>query len=66
MLTPIRTYMSKHGGRLKDVAFFRTGDSNDNDIFPEMEALCGKNPVAMLMLHRRKGVENGGYSEKTG
>ena len=64
--TPIKTYISEYRERFKEVAFFCTGASIDNDIFPEMEALCGKNPVTTLRFRRRREVENGRYSEKNG
>lgn len=62
--TPIRTYISQFGERFKKVAFFCTGNTGDN-VFGEMESLCGKKPVATLSLRRRQEVEKGHYVEKT-
>lgn len=61
---PIRTYITQYKNRFKKVAFFRTGDSIDDDPFDEMESTCGKKPVAKLKLHRKSEVEVNRYEDK--
>jgi len=61
--TPIRTYIVECRGRFKQVAFFCTQSSSGSDVFKEMEALCGRKPVATLKLRRRQ-VETGKYTDE--
>ncbi|MBO3833165.1 MAG: hypothetical protein FGF51_07290 [Candidatus Brockarchaeota archaeon] len=60
--TPIRTYIVEYRDRFKQVAFFCTQYGSKSDVLKEMEALCGRKPVATLMLRRRQ-VETGEYSD---
>lgn len=48
---PVRTFLHEHKELLKEVAFFSThgGDSTQNE-FIEMEAICGKEPVAIMSV----------------
>jgi flavodoxin len=47
--TPIRTYIHQNKSRFKNVAFFCTfGGIGFEDVFSEMEELCGKKPVNVL------------------
>ncbi|MEM2088475.1 MAG: flavodoxin [Thermoproteota archaeon] len=62
--TPIRTYIVKYGNRFKQVAFFCTQYSSKSNALKDMEVLCGKKPVATLMLSRRQ-VESGEYVSET-
>ncbi len=57
---PVRTFLNEHKERLKEVAFFSThkGDTTQNE-FIEMEAVCGKKPVATMSVtsEEAKGEE---------
>jgi len=49
--TPIRTYIHQNKSRFKNVAFFCTfGGSGFEDMFCQMEELCGKKPVSALAV----------------
>ncbi len=60
--TPIRTYIVEYRNRFKQVAFFCTQYGSESNVFTEMEALCGRKPLATLML-RRNQVETGEYTD---
>jgi len=60
--TPVRTYIVEYRDRFKQVAFFCTQYGSKSDALKEMEALCGRKPVATLML-RRSQVETGDYAD---
>jgi|YelNatPaOPRAMG01_1025707.scaffolds.fasta_scaffold137967_2 flavodoxin len=60
MSAPVRTYISEYRDHFKSVAFFCTQYGFENNAFKEMEALCGKRPVATLRLRRRQ-VKTGEY-----
>jgi flavodoxin len=49
--SPMRAYLAEHGPTLKTVAFFCTeGGSGGERIFRQMAGLCGKTPVATLIV----------------
>jgi flavodoxin len=49
--SPVRSYILAHRGRFSRVAFFCTcGGSGSAKVFRDMEALCGRAPVATLAL----------------
>lgn len=52
---PVRAYLSKNRDKLKKVAFFCTG-INRGTTFSEMEALCGKRPVATLLVEEKEAA----------
>ncbi|MEM3648678.1 MAG: flavodoxin [Thermoproteota archaeon] len=60
--TPVRTYIMEYKNRFKRVAFFCTQYGSQSNALKEMEALCGRKPVATLML-RRSRVETGEYAD---
>ncbi|MEM2940821.1 MAG: hypothetical protein QW304_04640 [Thermoproteota archaeon] len=60
--TPTRTYMVEYRDRFKQVAFFCTQYGSESNALKDMEALCGRKPVATLMLKRRQ-VETGEYAD---
>ncbi len=60
MSTPIRTYISQYKNSFKKVAFFCTGESENEKIFNDMRALCGKEPVQVLSV-KPKEVINGDH-----
>ena len=48
---PVRSYLAKHGERMKRVAFFCTqGSSGAEGVFKQMAELCGKRPIATLAV----------------
>lgn len=64
-LTPaMRTYLETYGGRLKRVAFFCTeGGAGAEGVFKQMADLCGKDPVATLVVTEPE-LKKADYSEK--
>ena len=62
--TPIRTYIAENKERIREVALFSTGDSEEPDATVDMEELLGRRAIARLHLLRKRDVEGGGYQEK--
>ncbi|MEM2901380.1 MAG: flavodoxin [Candidatus Bathyarchaeia archaeon] len=62
--SPVRTYMSLHGNKIKKAAFFATCGMRSGKIFKQMRELIGSNsPIATLEV--RKGeVVSGDYLKK--
>jgi flavodoxin len=58
--TPVRTYIVEYRDRFRQVAFFCTQYGSESDALKEMGTLCGRKPVATLMLRKRQ-VETGEY-----
>lgn len=57
----IRTYLKQNTGRFKKLAFFCTmGGSGGKPVFEEMQAITGKEPVAVMEL-RQKDVFSENY-----
>jgi flavodoxin len=55
MACAMRTYISEHRDRLKEVAFFCTcGGSGQKRAFEEMEELSGKKPIAVLEITKQE------------
>lgn len=54
MSTPIRTYISEHKDKFKNVAFFCT-ENNKGGVkcFKNMEKLCNKKPIATLEINKK-------------
>lgn len=59
---PVRAYLSKNREKLRKVAFFCTG-TNPGTTFAEMEGICGKKPVATLLVDE-KDVKAGSFDIK--
>ncbi len=64
MSTPIRTYLTQYKDSFKKVAFFCTHKYTDDSPFEEMASLCGKPPVAALILNSKKELEGDEYVKK--
>ncbi len=64
MSTPIRTYLTQYKDSFKNVAFFCTHEYTEGSPFEEMASLCGKTPVATLILHSKKEVKGDEYIKK--
>ena len=48
---PVRAFLDEHGKQLDRFAFFCTcGSSGSGRVFRQMRELCGKNPVAQLVV----------------
>lgn len=62
--TPIRTYISQYKESFKKVAFFCTEGGTKDNPFQDMESLCGKKPVATLMLQTQE-VKADKYEDKS-
>ena len=55
MSSPVRTYITKNKDRFKRVAFFITCSSSENEpVFKGMEVLCGKKPLAVLLVTEKQ------------
>jgi len=54
MSAAIRTYLTEYRDRFRNVAFFCTHQFTDDEPFEEMASLCGKTPVASLILHKKR------------
>lgn len=65
-LTPaMRTCISAHANEFARVAFFCTeGGFGGRHVFRQMEALCGKAPLATLEI-TEEDLKTGGHAEKT-
>ena len=60
--SPVRTYLSLYGNKMKRVAFFATYGINSGKIFSQMEELS-KSPVATLGV-KAEEIESGEYAKK--
>lgn len=55
MSTPIRTYISEHKDKFKNVAFFCTeGSRGGVKCFKNMAKLCDKKPMATLEINKKE------------
>ena len=64
MSTPIRTYISEHKDKFKNVAFFCTESSQGGvKCFENMEKLCDKKPMATLEI-KKKMMKKETYIDK--
>ena len=55
MSPPIRTYISEHKDKFKNVAFFCTeGSRGGLKCFENMEKLCDKKPMATLEINKKE------------
>jgi flavodoxin len=60
--SPVRTYLSLHKGRLKNVAFFCTyGGSGARRVFAQMTEACGLKPLNLLDI-REGQVKRGEHT----
>jgi flavodoxin len=55
--SPVRAYMSRYRARFKKSAFFRTGFSENEKVFKDMEALCGKKPIRTLSVTNKESAD---------
>lgn len=56
--SPVRSYLFRHRGRFKTVAFFATqGSIGSVNAFKEMEKVCGKKPVSIMEIDRRDKLD---------
>jgi len=56
--SPVRSYLFRHRGRFKAVAFFATqGSIGSGNAFKEMEQICGKKPVSIMEIDRRDKLD---------
>jgi len=52
---PVRSYARLHAAKFKHVAFFCTeGGSGHENAFAELTDICGKKPVAMLVVTEKQ------------
>jgi flavodoxin len=52
--SPVRSYLFRHRGRFKAVAFFASqGAIGSGNAFKEMEKVCGKKPVSIMEIDKR-------------
>jgi flavodoxin len=58
--SPVRTYLADHAAELKQVAFFATmGQFGGERALRQMQAACGKEPLATLALTERQLAGSG-------
>jgi flavodoxin len=62
--TPVRTYIAQCKDSFREVAFFRTGYTADDNPFEEMELLSGKKPKATMKLQSKQEIEPDQHQEK--
>jgi len=62
--TPIRTYLEKYHDSFPDLAFFCTGDADDNKAIDEMTKILGKGPKASMKLQRKREIQTGEFIDK--
>jgi flavodoxin len=61
----VRTYIHEHAEGFERIAFFCTeGNIGGQDVFKQMEDLCGKSPVATLEI-TEDDIKSGKHKEKT-
>lgn len=61
---PVRTYLTKHRGRLKNVAFFCTyGGTGSRRVFRQMTETCGIKPLDLLDI-REAEVKGGEHTRR--
>ncbi len=60
--SPVRTYLTSYGHRLKKVAFFTTCSASGDKIFSQMEELSGA-PLVTLEI-KEKEVKSGDFLKK--
>jgi flavodoxin len=61
---PVRSYLFRHRGRFKAVAFFASqGSIGSGNAFKEMEKVCGKKPVSTLEMDKRDKLDGEGISK---
>lgn len=53
MSVPIRTYIQMYKNKFGEVAFFCTHRGNPGKAFSEMAEICGKKPLAVLVLDNK-------------
>jgi flavodoxin len=64
MASPLRTYIEQQGGKLLRVAVFCTeGGASGEKAIAQVAALCGKQPVASLIVTERD-LKSGDYRQK--
>lgn len=64
---PVRSYLMRHGARIPRVAFFCTeGGSGHQRVFDEMARLCGKPPVATLVVKERAMSPGSAHADQLG
>lgn len=52
--SPLRSYVAAHKAELRQVAFFCTqGGSGAEKVFPDLQELCGRAPLATLAVSDR-------------
>jgi flavodoxin len=56
--SPVRSYLFRHRGRFKAVAFYATqGSIGSGNAFKEMEKICGKKPVSTMEIDKRDKLD---------
>jgi flavodoxin len=56
--SPVRSYLFRHRGRFKNVAFYATqGSIGSGNAFKEMEKICGKKPVSVMEIDKRDKLD---------
>jgi flavodoxin len=61
--SPMRAYLTAHGGELKRVAVFCTqGGSGAEKVINDMGGLCGRKPVTSLAINDRE-IKRNNYAE---
>ncbi|MFZ2456264.1 MAG: hypothetical protein WAX07_07295 [Candidatus Altiarchaeia archaeon] len=62
--SPVRSYLFRHRGRFKEVAFYATqGSIGSGNAFKEMEKVCGKKPVSVMEIDKRDKLDGEGISK---
>jgi len=62
--SPVRSYLFRHRGRFKAVAFFASqGAIGSSNAFKEMEKVCGKKPVSIMEIDKRDKFDGEGISK---
>lgn len=64
MSSPVRAYISQYRTSFKKFAFFRTGFSENKQIFKDMEALCGKTPIQTLSVLNKESANEMQFNKK--
>ncbi len=61
--SPVRSYLFRHRGKFKEVAFFATGGTGSTNAFREMGRICGKKPLAVMEIAQRDRADGEGISK---
>ena len=58
MCSPVRSYLAKYAGRIKDAAYFCTADGKEGKTLEDMATFAGKPAKASMVIYRKAVLRN--------